>query len=60
MGGKLCFDIKQISETNKRTSKLVCTTCTGTILCTGLSFYFSLQFLQRATNISYDVKLIIC
>ena len=61
MGGKLCFDKTKISKISKRTLKVVCSPCTTTFLYTGtLYFYFNLQFLQKANNIFYDLKLIIC
>ena len=62
MVGKLYFDNKKKkSEINKRTSKLVCNTCTALFLFTGtLYFYFNLQFLQKPKNIFYDLKLIVC
>ena len=61
MGGKLCFDKTKISKINKSALKLVCTLGTATFLYTGtLYFYFNLQFLQKANNIFYDLKLIIC
>ena len=50
MGGKRCFDEKtEISETNKRTSKLVCTPCPDTffIYCHFI-FLFQLTILTKS------------
>ena len=49
MGGKLWFDKKQISETNKRTSKLLCTSYTATsFIYWHFIFLFQLTILTKS------------